>query len=40
MPKRTLGRFFITADAAIQPGTPLYASHFNVGDVVDVIGKT
>jgi len=40
MPTKTLGRFLISPAAAIQPGTPLYASHFKVGDYVDVRGKT
>ncbi|XP_049814577.1 39S ribosomal protein L3, mitochondrial [Schistocerca nitens] len=40
MPKKTLGRFMVSPEAVIQPGTPLYASHFRVGDVVDVRGKT
>ncbi|CAG0886510.1 unnamed protein product [Darwinula stevensoni] len=40
MPKRKLTRFLITPDAKIQPGTPLYASHFRPGDYVDVYGKT
>ncbi|KAF6214801.1 hypothetical protein GE061_009544, partial [Apolygus lucorum] len=39
-PKRVLGRFFVTPEAAIQPGTPLSALHFQPGDTVDVIGKT
>ncbi|KAI0978307.1 hypothetical protein GJ496_002239 [Pomphorhynchus laevis] len=39
-PKRKLSRFFVTPNAAIQPGTPLYASHFRVGDYVDVQAKT
>jgi len=40
LPKKKLSRFFITADAAIQPGTPLTAGHFRPGDYVDVWGKT
>ena len=40
MPKKQLGRFIISPEAAIQPGTPLFASHFKVGDYVDVRGKT
>ncbi|KAK7868290.1 hypothetical protein R5R35_013882 [Gryllus longicercus] len=40
MPKKILARFLVTPDAAIQPGTPLLASHFRVGDYVDVRGKT
>jgi len=40
LPKKKLSRFFITGDAAIQPGTPLTAGHFRAGDYVDVYGKT
>lgn len=40
MPKRHLARFFVSPEAAVQPGTPLYASHFSVGGVVDVAGYT
>uniref|UniRef100_A0A1B6D6R8 Large ribosomal subunit protein uL3m n=2 Tax=Clastoptera arizonana TaxID=38151 RepID=A0A1B6D6R8_9HEMI len=40
MPKRVLGRFFISPEAAIQPGTPLLAAHYSPGDVVDVVGST
>lgn len=40
MPKKALARFKITADAALQPGTPLYATHFKPGDVVDIRAKT
>ncbi|PSN57774.1 hypothetical protein C0J52_07268 [Blattella germanica] len=40
MPKKKLGRFLISPEAAIQPGTPLFASHFQVGDYVDVKGVT
>lgn len=39
-PKRKLTRFLVTPDAAIEPGTPLTASHFNVGDYVDVQART
>ncbi|XP_045192830.2 39S ribosomal protein L3, mitochondrial-like [Mercenaria mercenaria] len=39
-PKRKLTRFFVTPDAAIQPGTPLSAMHFKVGDYVDCSAKT
>lgn len=38
MPKKVLTRFPINPEAAIQPGTPLYASHFSVGDKVDIKG--
>jgi large subunit ribosomal protein L3 len=40
MPTKILGRFLISPEAAMQPGTPLHASHFRVGDYVDVRGKT
>jgi len=40
MPKRHLARFPVTENAVIQPGTPLTASHFNVGQWVDVFGRT
>ena len=39
-PKRKLTRFLVTPDAAIEPGTPLKATHFNVGDYVDCQAKT
>ncbi|XP_064611206.1 large ribosomal subunit protein uL3m-like [Liolophura sinensis] len=39
-PKRRLTRFLVTPEAAIQPGTPLNATHYRVGDVVDVQAKT
>jgi len=39
-PKRRLTRFLVTPDAAIQAGTPLHATHFKVGDYVDVQAKT
>lgn len=39
-PKRQLTCFAVTPDAAIQPGTPLTAMHFRVGDYVDVQAKT
>lgn len=38
MPKRKLTRFRITPDAIIEPGTPLFANHFRVGDYVNVRG--
>ncbi|XP_075212615.1 mitochondrial ribosomal protein L3 [Lycorma delicatula] len=40
MPKRVLARFMVSPEAAIQPGTPLYASHYRPGDVVDIRGTT
>jgi len=40
MPKRNLARFPVTENAVIQPGTSLNASHFSVGQWVDVFGRT
>lgn len=40
MPKQKLTRFFISHEARIEPGTPLFASHFRPGMFVDVYGKT
>jgi len=40
MPKRHLARFPVSENAMIQPGTPLTASHFTVGQWVDVRGRT
>lgn len=40
IPKRILRRFIISPEAALQPGTPLFATHFKPGEVVDIRGKT
>ena len=40
MPKKNLSRFIISPQAAILPGTQLNATHFKVGEYVDVRGKT
>jgi large subunit ribosomal protein L3 len=40
MPKRNLSRFLVSPQAALLPGTQLNATHFKVGDHVDVRGKT
>nr|XP_018914189.1 PREDICTED: 39S ribosomal protein L3, mitochondrial isoform X1 [Bemisia tabaci] len=40
LPKNKLCRFIVSPEAALQAGTPLYASHFRVGDIVDIRGKT
>ncbi|XP_050440255.1 39S ribosomal protein L3, mitochondrial [Adelges cooleyi] len=40
MPKKYLGRFLISPEAALQTGTPLLASHFRPGDFIDIRGKT
>ncbi|XP_035680354.1 39S ribosomal protein L3, mitochondrial-like [Branchiostoma floridae] len=39
-PKRKIAEFKVSMDAAIKPGTPLYAAHFRPGQYVDVYGKT
>lgn len=39
MPKKKLARFPVTENALIQPGTPLTAAHFDVGQFVDVRGR-
>ena len=40
MPKNKITRFFVTPNARLTPGTPLLATHFRVGDFVDIWGKT
>lgn len=40
MPKRNLSRFLVSPEAELLPGTQLNATHFRVGDFVDVRGKT
>lgn len=40
IPKEKLSRFFVTHDARLEPGTPLFASHFKPGMHVDVYGKS
>lgn len=39
-PKQKIKIFRITDNAAIKPGTPLYAAHFRPGQYVDVTAKT
>ncbi|XP_017892129.1 39S ribosomal protein L3, mitochondrial [Ceratina calcarata] len=39
-PKKTLMRFTISPNAALEPGTPLSACHFKPGDYLDIRGKT
>ncbi|XP_018350110.1 PREDICTED: 39S ribosomal protein L3, mitochondrial [Trachymyrmex septentrionalis] len=39
-PKRILRRFIVSPEAALQPGTPLFATHFKPGEIVDIRGKT
>ncbi|KAL2733378.1 hypothetical protein V1477_014346 [Vespula maculifrons] len=40
MPKRIIMRFMVSPEAALQPGTPLYASHFKPGEIIDIRAKT
>ncbi|GBP87001.1 39S ribosomal protein L3, mitochondrial [Eumeta japonica] len=40
LPKRYLCRFMITPNAALPPGTPLLATHYRVGDYLDIRAKT
>ncbi|CAF0762340.1 unnamed protein product [Brachionus calyciflorus] len=39
-PKRKLTKFMISQNAVVQPGTPLHAAHFRVGDYVDIGSHT
>ncbi|XP_071859544.1 mitochondrial ribosomal protein L3 [Bombus fervidus] len=39
-PKKTLMRFVVSPNAALQPGTPLCAAHFKPGEFIDIRGKT
>ncbi|XP_045785966.1 39S ribosomal protein L3, mitochondrial [Maniola jurtina] len=40
LPKRHLCRFMISPHAKMPTGTPLFATHFRVGDFIDVRAKT
>lgn len=40
MPKKIMARFPVSNNALIQPGTPLYASHFQPGQCVDIKGTS
>lgn len=40
LPKRHLCRFMVSPESYIPPGTPLLATHFRVGDYIDVRAKT
>merc|ERR1712126_615831 len=40
MPKKLMARFPVSSNALVQPGTPLYASHFSPGQFIDVKGKS
>ncbi|CAK9829798.1 39S ribosomal protein L3, mitochondrial [Anthophora retusa] len=39
-PKKVLMRFTVSPNAALPPGTPLYAAHFKPGEYLDIRGKT
>ena len=39
MPKKKLSKFRVTANAVVQPGTQLRASHFQPGQFVDILGR-
>jgi len=39
-PKRKLTKFMVSENAVVKPGTPLYATHYRVGDYIDVGAKT
>lgn len=40
LPKKFLRRFMVSPEAALPTGTPLFATHFRVGDYLDVRAKT
>lgn len=40
MPKKKMSKFLVTPNAQLPPGMPLYASHFQPGNYVDVAGTT
>ncbi|XP_041968543.1 39S ribosomal protein L3, mitochondrial [Aricia agestis] len=40
LPKKHLCRFMVSPEAKLQTGTPLFATHFRVGDYVDIRAKT
>ncbi|XP_016837828.1 39S ribosomal protein L3, mitochondrial [Nasonia vitripennis] len=40
MPKRLLARFHVSPEGALQPGTPLFATHYKIGQYIDIRGKT
>ncbi|XP_053605779.1 large ribosomal subunit protein uL3m [Plodia interpunctella] len=40
LPKQHLCRFIVSPEAALPTGTPLFATHFRVGDHIDVRAKT
>lgn len=40
LPKKYLFRFMVTPHAFLPSGTPLFATHFRVGDYIDVRAKT
>lgn len=40
LPKRHLCRFIVSPEAILPTGTPLLATHFRVGDHIDIRAKT
>lgn len=40
LPKRHLCRFHVSPSAQLPTGTPLFATHFRVGDYLDIRAKT
>ncbi|CAB3230779.1 unnamed protein product [Arctia plantaginis] len=40
LPKRILCRFMVSPNACLPSGTPLFATHFRVGDHIDIRSKT
>lgn len=40
LPKKKVTKFYISPEAKLAPGTPLYASHFQPGNYVDIAGVT
>lgn len=40
LPKKHLARFFVSPDAVLPLGTLVNVMHFQVGNVVDIRGKT
>ncbi|XP_058063625.1 large ribosomal subunit protein uL3-like [Anopheles bellator] len=40
LPKKHLCRFIVSPEAQLPPATPLTVDHFNIGEYVDVRGKT
>ncbi|GJQ78294.1 putative structural constituent of ribosome [Trypoxylus dichotomus] len=40
IPKKYLARFFVSSDGILPPGTPISVMHYQVGNSIDVRGKT